>query len=188
MPQIAEAITKQLKSDGLEVREVGYKDLVDGTLNLTRPAVNVVIKSADYQKVTLTTYKCRAEVTVYVVFQDVRPGTAGDARRREGTYQILEAVVDSLMISYLGLDLENPLFPSAFRDVTTEKYGNAGYRIYELTFWCSFNHEVKDRDDLGYLNSLLVKYYLEPRDYTGMIGVTGPEAEDLINCPTGVNA
>ena len=189
IPEIVEAITKQLKDDGLEIREVGFKDLVDGTINLTRPAVNVIVKSGDFQKVTMTSYKCRADVSVFVVFQDVRGGTQGDSRRRDGVHRILEAVVQSLMLSDLGLDfLENPLFPVSFRNVTNEKYAQAGFQIYECVFWCSFIFTKTDRDDLGYLNSLLVKYYLEPRDYTGMIGVTGPEAEDLINCPTGAIA
>lgn len=187
--ELVEGITKQLKADGLEIREVGFKDLVDGTINLTRPAVNVVVKTGDYQKVTLTSYKCRADVSVYIVFQDVRGGTAGDTRRREGVYKILEAVTQSLLLSDCGLDfLENPLFPVSFRNVTTAEYAKVGFQIYELMFWCSFIFEKTDRDDLGYLNSLLVQYYLQPRDYTGMIGVTGPEASDLINCPTGVVA
>jgi hypothetical protein len=185
--EITESILNRLKADGLDVREVAFKDLVDGTVNLTRPAINVTVQTGAFEKVTLTAYKCRLDVSLIVVFQGLRGGVEGEARRKEGTYKILEAVVNSLMLQKLDLDLENPLFPASFRNITTVEYAKAGFQLYQVTFWCSFIFEKKDEEDLGYLNSLLAKYYLQPRDYTGMQGVTGPEASDLILCPTGIN-
>jgi hypothetical protein len=186
--EITEAILNRLKADGLEIREVGFKDLVDKTINLTRPAVNVVVQTATFDKVTLTTYKVRLDVSLIVVFQNVRAGTEGEARRKAGIYKIIEAVIQSLLLQKLDLDLENPLFPVSFRNITSEEYAKAGYQLYQIQMWCSYNFSKKDEEDLGWFDRILAEYYLEPRNYTGMLGVTGPEASDLINCVTGVSA
>ena len=189
MAQLAEAITKRLKDDGLDVLEVGFNDLVNGVVSLRKPSVNVVVQSGTFQEVTFTSYKNKLDVSVYVVFQGMKGGIAGEAQRREGTYEILEGVVQSLMLQKLGLDLESPLFPVSFRNVTSPEYAKAGFLIYQLMFWTSFIFTQKDPSgDLGMLKSVLAQYYLQPRDYTGMIGVTGPEASDLITLATGVLA
>ena len=189
---LAEAITKRLKADGLDIREIGYRDLVDGTtINLTRPAVNVVVQSATYQQVTMTTYKARCDVSVFVVVQNVKPGIAGDAQRREAVYAILEGVTQSLMIQKFAddvPDMEGPLFPESFRNVTSPDYARAGFQVYELRFWCTLDFtQVDQAGDYGYLWSILAKYYLPTGAQwpTGMHTPTGPDAQDLILLPTG---
>jgi hypothetical protein len=186
--EVTEGILNRLKADGLEVKEIAFKDLIHQKLILQRPAASVVVQTGDFKQVTLTSYKVRLDVSVFIVFQGLRAGVEGDARRKAGTYKILEAVVQSLLLQDLGLDLENPLIPTSFRNVTTTELYDAGYQVYQLVFWCSYvftKNEPAD-EDYGVLQRMLVDYYLDPRDYTGMIGVTGPEASDLILLPTGV--
>lgn len=180
LSEIVQGILDKLKAEGLDVREIGFKDLVDRTINLTRPAVNCTINIGSWQKVTLYTYKCIADVSLIIIFQHLKGGPQGEALRKEGVYKIIEGITQALFLQRLGLDLENPLFPKSFRNITTMEYAKAGYQLYELKMWCSFNTTYSDKDDLGTLTSILAQYYLQPRDYTGMQGVTGPEASDLI--------
>jgi hypothetical protein len=181
---IAEVVTgilDRLKAQGLDIREIGYKDLIDGTLNLTRPAVNIAVNLGDFQKVTIDTWKLKMNISMIVVFQHLKGGTSGEALRKEGIYKILEAIIQSLLLQKLDLELENPLFPMSFRNITTLKYAQAGIQIYQINFWCSTNFtKTDDAEDWGNLYSILAQYYLQPRDYTGMQGVTGPEASDAI--------
>ena len=189
---LAEAITSKLKADGLDIREIGYRDLVDGTtINLTKPAVNVVVQSATYQQVTMTTYKARCDVSVYVVIQNMKPGIPGDAQRREAVYAILEGVTQSLMIQKFVdevEDMEGPLFPESFRAVTSPEYARAGFQMYELRFWCTMAFTQADpAGDLGPFLSILANYYLPTGNYfpTGGHTPTGPDAQDVILIPTG---
>ena len=182
---IAEVVTgilEKLKKAGLEVRELGFKDLVDGTINLTRPAVNVACNMGDFTKVTMNTWKAKLNISLIVVFQSSRGGSTGEALRKEGIYKILEAITQTILLQKLDLELQNPLFPMSFRNVTTAKYANAGYQLYQINFWCSTNFTRTDEaEDWGNLTSIMAEYYLQPRTYTGMQGVTGPEAYDILD-------
>ena len=184
--EVAAAILDKLKSEGLDVREIAYKDLVDKTINLDRPAVNITINAGTFQKVTETTYKSRLEVSLIVIFGWLRAGVTGEMQRKEGTYKLLEAIFQSLCFQKLTDDMENPMMPSGFRNITTYEYARAGYQIYQCTMWTSVNFKKLDHDDLGTITSIMADYFLEPRTYTGMIGVTGPDLQSFIGL-TGVN-
>ena len=188
MAEVVEAVLNKFKADGLDVRQVGFKDLVDGTLNLTRPAVNATVQTASFEMVTQKTYRAACNLNLFVVFQTLRGGTEGDARRKSGTYEIVEAIIQSLVLQDLGLDLQLPLHPVSFRNVTTPEYAKAGIAVYEIVMAFAYNFTWEDKsDDWGMLNSMVTKYYLQPRDYTGMYGQTGPEAENIITTVTGIN-
>jgi hypothetical protein len=184
MAEICASITDTLNKSGLDTRQIAVMDLISGKMNLTRPAVNVTISEGDFQKVTIARnkprYKCTCDVSLLIVFQSLKTGLEGEAIKREGIWKILEAIVVALQGQDMGLALENPLFPKSLKNVTTKEYAQAGFLLYNLMMWCSFLIEPVDNDDRGILGSLLAKYYLQPRTYTGMIGVTGPEASDLI--------
>ena len=183
--EVVAGILEKLKAAGLDVREVGFKDLIDGTINLTRPAVNLSVNLGDFQKVTMATWKLKMNISMIVIFQHLRAGSIGEALRKEGIYKILEAIIQALLLQKLDLELQNPLFPLSFRNVTTAKYAGAGYQLYQMNFWCSTNFTRTDEaEDWGNLTSILAEYYLQPRDYTGMQGVTGPEAYDILDMTT----
>jgi len=187
MAEIVRAIVDKLKKDGLDVKEYGFKDLIDRRINLQRPAVNVVINTAGHQKVTQYTYKTKANVSLIVLFQMLNQTPTGDALRREGVYKIIEGIEQSLLLQKLGLPLENGFYPEGFRNITTSALAAAMYQLYELRFWCAYNTTYNDDPtDDGTLTSILAQYYLQPRDYTGMQGVTGPEASDYIGL-TGIS-
>lgn len=185
MAELATRIKDRLKASGLNTKEVAYKDLIDKTINLTRPAVNVTINQAEAQKVTLYCFKYRLTVTLTIVVQYLKAAPAGEAIRKEKVYDLIEAITDSLLLQKLGLDLENPLMPMGFRNVTPYDLAIAGYQLYTVNFWCSYNHKVSELidGDYGELAEILAKYWIEPNDDPA----TDPDrAENLI--VTGTNA
>jgi hypothetical protein len=182
--EVTTSILDLLEADGLDVRQVDFKDLIDRKLNLTRPAVNISINMGDAEQVTLTTYKMWLQVSLIVVFQHLKD----EAHRKEGVFAILDAMNASLVCQRPFGMMENILIPVSFRNVTTSEYSQAGCQLYELKYKTSVTYTYNDRlDDFGTLKGLLLKYYLQPRDYTGMIGVSGPEASDMLGY-TGLNA
>jgi hypothetical protein len=178
--EVSEAILDKLKASGLNVREIAFKDLIDRTINLDRPAVNVTINAGTFEKVTTTTYKSRLEVSMIVIFGWLRAGVTGEMQRKEGVYKLLEAIFQALCFQKLTQDMENPLMPSGFRNITTLEYAKAGYQLYQTTMWTTVNFTKTDSDDQGTITSILAQYFLQPRDYTGMQGVTGPELSSFI--------
>ena len=169
MAEIVQAILDNCKSNGLEVREIGFKDLIDGTINLTRPAVNVTINQSSVSQVSLYTYKFVLTVSMIIVFQNLKAGYEGEARRKEGVYKLIEAISNNLTLQNLGLELENPLIPQSFRNITTSEFAKNGYQLYNLNFWCSYNVDWKNNyGDQGNLTSILNQYWLMPNDSTSM--------------------
>ena len=162
--ELTEKILDALKNNGLDVREIGFKDLIDKTINLTRPAVNITVNAARSQKVTLNTYKWMCTVSLNLVFSNLKGGYLGEAKRKEGIYKLIEAISNYLSLQKFGLELENPLIMDRFRNITTYDLAKAGYQLYELAFWCSFNvtyEDPRDKDE-GELRSIYAKYFLEP--------------------------
>jgi len=174
MAELQKEILDHLKSQGLDVREIGFKDLITqkpGALNLTRPCVNISINQAIAKKVTLTTYKWICTVSLTIIFQHLQGGFLGDAKRKEGIYKLIEAISDYLTLRDFGLDLENPLMMDSFRNITSWELASAGYQLYELKFRCSYNikyEELQDRDE-GVITSIYSKYFLEPPDSTSVV-------------------
>ena len=179
--QITRGILDRLKSAGIDIREINFKSLKDGTVNLVRPAVNITVNTSKFQKVTHNVYKNILAVSLLIVVNTPKAGVTGEGRRAEITFDIIDKIVKALMFQYLGLPLENPTWPVSLRNITPAAYAGAGYTIYQLIITCSYNFKRDDSvDDLGVLNSLLAQYYIEPRGDTGSQGITGPELEDVI--------
>ena len=170
MIELTQAILQKLKDDGLDAREIGFKDLIDKTINLDRPAVNITINQATVKQVTLSTYKYILTVTLNIVFMDLKGGSAGEGRRKEGVYKLIEAISDSLILQKFGLELENGLYPLRFRNITTYDLAKAGFQVYALEFWCSYNVTYHDSEDAdrGKLNTIVADYWLCPPDSTSM--------------------
>lgn len=179
MSDLHAAIIDSLKGQGLDVREIGAKDLIDGTINLTRPAVNITINEAGFSKVTLYTYKCKCVVSLILVINRLRGGATGEAQRKAAVYDLIESVAAYLTLQKLVPELENPLIPQGFRNITSQTFAKAGYQLYELRFWTSWTTEMGNPDgaDLGTLQNILAKYWLTPDHPT-----TGPtDAEDDVD-------
>ena len=178
MSELHAALVTALKDNGLDVREIGFKDLIDKTINLDRPAVNITINEAKAQKVTLNTYKWVITVTFNIIFGNLKGGFKGEALRKEGVYKLIEAITQYVMVQKFGLELENPLLPLRLRNITSYEWARAGFQVYSLDFWGSFNETYQDPQDadLGHLNSILNQYWLMPGDSTSMT----PRAEDII--------
>lgn len=168
MIELTEKILEALKENGLVVNEIGFKDLIDKTINLDRPAVNITINQGHAEKVTINTYKWIINVTLNIVFSHLMGGPVGEARRKEGIYKLIEAISDYLTLNKFGLELENPLILDRFRNITSYGLAKAGYQLYELVFWCSFNVKyVPEADkDQGALQSILSQYWFPPDSTT----------------------
>ena len=171
MIELTQAILDELKSNGLDVREIGFKDLttMQASMNLTRPAVNISINSATGQKIAVGLpqehYKWRLSVSLLILFPHLKGGVEGEARRKEGIYKIIEAISNILTGQTLGLELENPLLPESWRNITSMELAKAGFQAYELKFWCSFVVDMADKEgDYGTLSSILNQYWLVPND------------------------
>lgn len=177
--ELTQAIIDELKNNGLDTKEFGFKDLKDWLINpnLTRPAVNIAILSSTAQQVTLYTYKFRAVVSVLVVFPLFRTDAQGEGKRREGCYKLIEGISNFLTLQKFGLELENPLIPMGFRDVTPGQFVEKGFRFYDLQFWCSYNVSMVDKEgDAGDLSKIYLEYWLKPQD----AAAEPPQADDLI--------
>jgi hypothetical protein len=179
IPEIRSGIEDFLKDQGLDVREFGSKDLKDKTLNADKPAVNVIINRASGQKVTgsftKTRYKYVLTVSLITVFQWVMSSSEGEARRREGVEKIIEAIGDSLVGQDFGLQLENPLLPLGFQNITTTEWAKAAYMVFEQNFWCSYVIEKLD-PDAPLITKVLAEYFIKPQDANAQ----PPQAEDQI--------
>jgi len=178
LSSICRAVLDKINTAGIDVRETDIRDLVNRNVNLSRPACNIAVNAGTFEQMTVFgTYKVMAEISLIVLLQHLK----GESYARFEVQDILDSLIQALMLADLGLELQDPLMPSSFRNITDQTYADAGFQVYQLNFRCSYNvTKESDEEDWGTLTSILAKYYLQPRDYTGMYGVTGPEAQDLI--------
>lgn len=180
--EISTAVLDKLHAAGLDVSQIDFRDLVSRTTkNLIRPAVNINIDSATKSKVTLTTDKVNLNISLILVMQNLRD----ESFRKVGVYRLIQGVIDTLTHQDLGLDLQDHMRFTSFRNLTDKAYQDAGYIIYQVMFSCSYNVTYDDplEKDLGFLESIWCEYYLQhPADR----GTTGQyNAADLFTLETG---
>jgi hypothetical protein len=173
LAELTSAILEKLSLEGLDTSEISFKDLIDKTINLTRPAVNIVVNQAGYEKCSMQSWKAKVVVSLIVVFQNLQGGRLGEQRRKEGIYKLIESIVNILLLERLDLRLENPLMPSGVRNITSADYARAGVQMYELTFTCSYLVSKVIEEDMGTIKSIMAQYFLEPNNH--------PAQNDLIN-------
>jgi hypothetical protein len=182
LSELVDAMTNWLSSGGLEIKQISYKDMIDGTLNLQRPAVNISInRTKMVRQVTMKTYKWEFDVSLLIIFGSLKAGIPGERARKEGIYELLQALSDSLLLQKFDLPLENPLFPVGFRNITTKELAKAGYQVYSIDFWSSFTSTYTEPQDVGTgpLKSILMKYWLEPE--AGIPPEGQPVQESLVS-------
>lgn len=184
---ICRAILDKLNTAGIDVRQIELRDLVNRTLSLRGPSVNVAADAGALTPLTMTTYKVTLDVSLIIVLKHL----GGEEKARLETQDILDALIQAFTLTDLGLELQDPLVPSSFRNITDKEYADAGFQMYQLVLRCAYNvTKESTEEDWGILTSILTKYYLQPRGDTGMQGVTGPELAGLIHYEggtTGVN-
>lgn len=178
MSDLSEAILTRLKDRGFDVNEISFLDLIDGRINLTRPAANITFNNSTVQKVTVNTYKFKVAISLLLVVNWLKGGSQGDAQRKAKVYDLIESASAYLTLQDFELPLENPLYPTGFRNITTAKLAKAGYQLYTLDFWCAWNSTKEEmyKDSLT-LESILAQYTLVP----GVTGAEPPQGSDIIN-------
>jgi hypothetical protein len=181
LAELTKRIGDSLTEQGLEVKNIGYKDLIDGQFNATVPAVNVVINGGEAKLLNNVTYNWRAVVSLLLVVSYAQSETVGDFKRKEGMYKLIEAISDYLILHDFGLSLTNRMIPKKFKNITKPEWAKAGYQVYNLEFWISYNTVYESPEDIstGPLNEILVKNFLEPD--AGIPPTGDPINEDLIN-------
>lgn len=172
--QVCRKILERLNAAGVETKQISFQEMQDRNVGaLSRPVVNISINSATFNKITLTTYKCILGLILYLMISDLR----GEEQRRFQILNLIEAIVNALFLRKLGLELQNPLMPLSFANVTDEKYASAGYQLYELRFSCSFNYTKEtvwdDVEDLGLLETIVTNYFLQDPKDDGVADATG---------------
>jgi len=176
MTEVTQAILDRLKDRGLDVREIAFKDLIDGTINLTRPAVNITMNQASVKRVAVNTYKYVTIVSLILVVNHLKGGAIGDGQRKSKIYELIEGISNYLTLQDFGLALENPMIPMGFNNITTTTLAKVGYSLYELKFWCSWNVD-KEELDSPIIESLLINYWLEPE----LTNAEPPQASDVVD-------
>jgi hypothetical protein len=157
---ISEKILEHLNKNGLDVQDIDFKQLVDRqTGSIMRPKVNVSIDSGTHKKVTMTTYKQIPVISLFIVVQNL----GGEKKARFASYKLLDAIVDNLLITDLGLPLQDKLTPLNFQNITDEAYAGAGFSLYQIDFSCSFNYTADPEDsvDEGELLKIVNTYYVD---------------------------
>ena len=119
-------------------------------------------------------------ISLIVVINNVKGVPTGEFARKKAVYDLLEAISEFLTLQRLLPELENPLIPDSFRNITTAMFAKAGYQLYEMRFWSSWDVDMANPDgqDLGTLKTIVANYWLEPEHDPD---VDPSDAEDIIN-------
>ena len=152
-------ILDRLNAAGIQTNQIDFKEIVDRQVGaLERPAVNISVNQSSFQKVTLTKYKAALTISLLLLIQDV----GGERERRFKIYDLIEAIIGSLILQDFGLNLQDPIRPLAFNNVTDKMFSDAGYAIYQIDFYSSFIFEKEKaaEDDYGPLRTIVSDYFL----------------------------
>lgn len=167
--QLVDAIVADLRQSGLEVKEFDYKDLItEDTLARARPSVSVVVGESSIAKVTLNSYKYKIIVSLLVTINHPRQVASGERVKKQAVYELLEAIADEVQLKKFNLDLENPLIPLGFRNITPYALYKVGYQVYQIRFWTSFCVKMIPEADVdrGKLTAILAQYTFPPDSTT----------------------
>lgn len=171
--KVCRAVLNELNASGVETKQLSFQQMRDRKIGaLSRPAINISINSATFKKITLTTYKCVTGLTLYLMVSNL--SLRYEEQGRFIILRLLEAIIDALFLKKLGLELQDPLLPLGFNNVTDEDYAGRGYQLYELKFSTSFNFE-KDPDvsDEGLLRTIVTQYFLQDPSDDGVYDTSG---------------
>ena len=154
-------ILNTLNAAGLDTQQISFQEIVDRQVGaLERPAVNISVDQGTFQKVTMTSYKSMIVVSLYIMIQNV----AGEKERRFTVYDLLEAIVSTLLLKDFGLSLQDHMRPQSFNNVTDKKFSDAGYSIYQINFLTSFiftKEPSEEEQDIGILKTIVSDFFLQ---------------------------
>ena len=154
-------ILNTLNAAGLDTQQISFQEIVDRQVGaLERPVINISIDQGTFQKVTMTSYKSMIVVSLYIMIQNV----AGEKERRFTVYDLLEAIVSTLLLKDFGLSLQDHMRPQSFNNVTDKKFSDAGYSIYQINFLTSFiftKEPSEEEQDIGILKTIVSDFFLQ---------------------------
>ena len=164
--ELVDAIVQDLTDHGLEVKEFNYKDLVTkDTITLQRPSVSVIVSQSKAKQVSRSTYKYILTVSLLVTVGKPKQTPTGERAKKTAVYELLEAIAQTIQLKHYkkeGLELENPLIPMGFKNITPYELYKASFQVYQINFWTSYNVTWQDPEDRdrGTLEKILNTYYL----------------------------
>jgi hypothetical protein len=170
--QIVEKISERLNSTGIEVMNISMQEFLNNQVgSLSRPAINISVNNGLISKVTQRTYKNNLSVTLILIVSDLRGNITGENIRRKKVLDLIDAVIMSLFRQKLDLELQDPLIPENYSNITDLEAASAGYLIYQINFSCSYNFEYipDDEKDLGYLKTIVCNYFLQDPSDDGKV-------------------
>lgn len=177
--EIRAGIVNFLKAQGLDVKEFDFKDLKNRQLTLRKPTCNIFVNKSGCKKVTAsfdkTKYKYVLVVSVVLVVNYPKTDPASESLKRQAAEELMEAIGNDLLGQDFDLQMQNPLFPMGFVNITTPDWQNAGYIVFQQDFWCSFILE-KLEADAPLISSVLASYFLKPQE----TNAEPPQAQDSI--------
>ena len=162
LDQISENVLKKLELSGLDISDIDFEKIMDNQVGtLMRPKVNISVDTGIFKKIAMQSYNAKVIVSLILVVQNLR----SEKVRKFENYQLIIGIVDILCLEKLDLDLQDPLTPIAFSNVTDETFNTAGYSLYQVDFSCSFNFTKSSvTGDYGYLKSFINKYFVNETD------------------------
>jgi hypothetical protein len=167
LKDISDKIQETIQEAGLDIQKLSWQEMIDRQVGfLQRPVVNISINAGTWTKVTLRKYKVKLIIALFLTVQNLR----GEKDRRYDIYGLIDGIVNLMVVNKMGLEMQDPIKPGSFSNVTDAKYSGAGYQIYQLNFTGSYIHEMAE-EDLGMLRSLVSKYNDDATEYTLNMGI-----------------
>jgi hypothetical protein len=158
--EISMKILDRLNSAGIQTKQIDFREMVGRQVGaLDRPAVNIAVNQSTFTKVTMNKYKAALTISLFLMVQDV----AGEKERRFKVYDLIDAIISTLILQDLGLNLQDHLRPLSFNNVTDKNFSDAGYSIYQINFFASYNFkkESPDVDGAVALRTIVSDYFLQ---------------------------
>lgn len=125
----------------------------------TTPSVVAAVVDAKCRKITQTTYRVEAVLSVLVTFKNMK----GEPERRQGVAPFVEAIMGILLLQDLGLKI-TPLVLEGFSEATTDADWTNGEIKYLIRFNTGFDIEKQSRETITDLLRIGLSYYLKPGD------------------------
>ena len=156
---ISDRVLEKLRQSGLDINDIDFQKILDMQVGTTMtPKVNISVDTGSFKQIAMRVHRANVVVSLILVATNLR----GEKERKFKNYKLITGIIETLYLEKLGLDLQDPLTPVGFSNVTDERFNDAGYSLYQLDFVCSFNFEKSSvTGDRGYLESIVNNYFLD---------------------------
>jgi len=159
---VTKKVLERLKASDIDINDIDFQAILDKkNMPIKKPKVNISVDTGAFKKITMRKYKAKIIISLILVVFNLR----GEKQRKTSNYDLIDAIIDDLFLEKLGLDLQDPIAPVAFSNITDEDFDNAGYSLYQLDFTCSYNFfKTAVTGDKGELSSIVSRFFVDDTD------------------------